>query len=295
MVKRAAERLLGSRRGFAIACTIRPSSGVVLAYHNIVDAEHHEGDLSLHLPIETFLQQIDWLIDAYEVVSLPTFLDGQAGTRPRAVITFDDAYQGAMRLGLPALLERRLPATVFVVSSWIGGETTWWDALAGYDGLLDSIRHEALSRCSGLNAAVMNWSLSQGIIPAEVSKDRLIASHDTIRQCAANPLVSIAMHSHTHANLCTLGDVELAEELASSFRQTRRAFSDVLPWLAFPYGLSDARVVEATRRAGYEGALLVSGGPVRSIQHLDRFAVPRVNVPNGLSLAGLRMRAAGIR
>lgn len=225
---------------------------------------------------------------------MDTFFDETSGNRPKAVITFDDAYAGAVRHAIPALLERGLPSTIFIVSSWVGGEIAWWDALAGSKGLSEPFRHQALYRHAGLGSAVMDRARLDGILPAKVCADRRIASTEDIQQIDSSPLVSIAMHGHAHTNLCALGDDELVNELAASFRETRANFPSARAWLAFPYGISDPRVVEAARLVGFERAFLASGGPIRSFRHIDNFAVPRVNVPRGATVQSLQIRVAGL-
>jgi hypothetical protein len=49
----------------------------------------------------------------------------------------------------------------------------------------------------------------------------------------------------------------------------------------------------AAARAGYEGALAIDGGWLPAVPP-DRYALPRVNVPPGLSLNGFVLRGAGL-
>src|SRR5690606_40922240 len=81
-----------------------------------------QGDTSLHLPLPRFIQQIERVARTHEIVDLETTLSGP-GHRPRAVLTFDDAYRGAVTLALPELRKRGLPATVFVAPALLGQST----------------------------------------------------------------------------------------------------------------------------------------------------------------------------
>src|SRR5262245_6746784 len=50
----------------------------------------------------------------------------QIGEAPGAVaITFDDGFRNFLECGLPALLQYRFPATVFVVSGFCGQSNSW--------------------------------------------------------------------------------------------------------------------------------------------------------------------------
>ena len=110
----------------------RARRGLVLAYHNVVpDSSPGFGDRSLHLPRGLFMRQLESLLATHTVVPLEQVLDAPvAGRRPRAAITFDDGYRGAVLLGVAELAKRGVPATLFVVPSFVGKGPFWWDALA---------------------------------------------------------------------------------------------------------------------------------------------------------------------
>src|SRR5678816_2862632 len=83
--------VLGRRR--------RRGDTLVLAYHNVVpDGAEAFGDRSLHLPLSRLRQQLAALEATHEVVSLDELETPARTERPRAAITFDDAYAGALHL-----------------------------------------------------------------------------------------------------------------------------------------------------------------------------------------------------
>ncbi|MFL5521275.1 MAG: hypothetical protein ACJ8B6_10085, partial [Gemmatimonadales bacterium] len=93
----------------------RRGDTLVLAYHNVVpDGLEAFGDRSLHLPLARFRRQLAALSETHDVVGLEQLESAPSSSRPRAAITFDDAYAGALLLGLPAALELGFPATIFV-------------------------------------------------------------------------------------------------------------------------------------------------------------------------------------
>lgn len=295
-LKTVLEHVVGSRATLAAAHAIRPTSGVVLAYHNVVPAGGPSaGDRSLHLPLNQFVEQIDWLTEFFTFTELPSLLDGTPAERPKVVLTFDDAYRGAVHLAIPELQRRGVPATIFVCSRWKGGELPWWDALADpREGLNEHIRDQALNRCRGRGPDVLRWAREAGISPADLPAEFRIASPEAIRTLVAGGGVSVGIHGTAHANLCALSDEELETELVSSRRDVLAAYPCAIDWLAYPYGLADDRVAACARRAGLEGALKVSGGPIREPGRVDRFRIPRLNVPAGVSLRGFRLRTTGI-
>ncbi len=121
-----------------------------------------------------------------------------------------------------------------------------------------------------------------------------IASVAALKAAIDSGPFTVGSHTRTHANLLAVNDLDLRDELSGSRKDLESAWGDrAIPWLAYPYGLTSERVVEAVQAAGYKGAFLVSGGvlrrPVDSLYRLTR-----INVPESMSLAGFRLRAAGL-
>ncbi|HEX5635142.1 MAG TPA: hypothetical protein VFX50_17985, partial [Gemmatimonadales bacterium] len=145
LLRRTAEFVL-TTSGLPALARRRPLGTLVLAYHNIVpDDAPPTGDRSLHLPLARFRAQLAQLARTHEVVSLDDLGAPPRGPRPRAAITFDDAYAGALALGLDAVAEHGMPATIFVAPALLGRERTWWDALAVPGaGLAEPARRHAL-------------------------------------------------------------------------------------------------------------------------------------------------------
>src|SRR5258706_1630228 len=114
---------------------LRAGRTLILAYHNIIHDEPNAGaDRSLHLTQERFAEHIAALRHTHDLVSLEDALASPGSGRPRAAITFDDAYAGAVQLGVDVLAEARVPATMFVAPGRLGGQDFWWDAVAGPQG-----------------------------------------------------------------------------------------------------------------------------------------------------------------
>jgi peptidoglycan/xylan/chitin deacetylase (PgdA/CDA1 family) len=294
-----AESLLGGELAFGpVAKATRPRA-LVIAFHNILpEGVEPRGDRSLHLPVTSFRELIDWLADTFAVVSLDTVLSGSPEERPRAAITFDDAYDGAISCGIPELQRRGLPATVFVVSGAGSRQTFWWDALADASsgGLASGVREAALTEALGREEDVRRWSKAQGLSMNEMSGVFVSASWEDIERAATLPGIAIGSHTRSHANLAALRRDDVEAELRKSKKELAERLPSTRPWLAYPYGRSSRDVEQASATAGYEMAFRVSGGAVlwRDGGPTDNHRLPRLNVPAGLSLAGFRMRAAGL-
>ncbi len=150
-----------------------------------------------------------------------------AGPSGRVVgVTFDDAYRSVLELAKPVLDRHGYPATVFVPSDWPDtGRPMRWD---GIDIWLDT-RHE------------------QELIPLTWPELRELADAGW----------EIASHTCSHPDLTSLDDDELARELRDSKARLEAELGRPCTSLAYPYGLVDDRVVEATRAAGYTWACTI--------------------------------------
>jgi peptidoglycan/xylan/chitin deacetylase (PgdA/CDA1 family) len=126
---------------------VPPKPGVtVLIYHRVGGGSDSEVDLD----VGAFRAQLEHLRDHHSVVSLDdavallTGNDDPAGTRtsegPHVVITFDDGTDDFCEHVVPALVEYRLPATLYTATHFVdSGEPFPWGAPpASWAGLADA-------------------------------------------------------------------------------------------------------------------------------------------------------------
>lgn len=269
---------------------------LILAYHNVVpDCERMCGDRSLHLHRRAFAEQLDILLEHAHVVPLGDLLsDNPNKEGPRASITFDDAYFGAVTEGVAELRARSLPATIFVAPGCLGGQTFWWDALAGDNGLADAVRTTALDSYAGTGSLVLGWAREAALVEHEVPGYARSATIAELETAMGYSELWLGSHTWTHPNLTRLREANLSMELTRPLSWLRDRFgSRVGSWLAYPYGLVDTEVEKATSAAGYEAAFRVSGGWVPR-RGANAVGLPRLNVPAGISADGFRLRLAGL-
>jgi peptidoglycan/xylan/chitin deacetylase (PgdA/CDA1 family) len=299
-LKRLAEGGLTLSGYPAVSRHTRRGDVLILAYHNVLPtgtAPEGAGEQSLHLPQAEFAAQLDLLSHTHDVVSLDDVLRHPLGrrARPRAVITFDDAYRGAVTIGVRELVERSLPATIFVAPAFLGGRSFWWDALTepGARGLDEAFRERALEEFQGKDEPVRRWAEHMGRSAGPVAAHATCTSEDELQIAASQPGITIGSHSWSHPNLARLEAGELREELARTLQWLRERFQRVVPYLSYPYGRSSRAVERAALATGYTAGLRIEGGWMRG-ESANRFALPRLNVPAGLSRNGFALRAAGL-
>lgn len=192
------------------------SDVVVLCYHAVSESWPD----SLAVTPGKLRAQLEWLVRrGYRGATFSDALTAPPARRTLAV-TFDDAYSSVADLAYPILSELGLPGTVFAVSDFCDGSRLLaWPEIERWHGG----PHEAELRC-------MDW-------------ERLAELAGTGWE--------IGSHTCSHPHLTRTEDTVLAREL----RDSRLAFESALRRpcrsLAYPYGDVDARVIAATRAAGY--------------------------------------------
>ena len=211
---------------------------LVLCYHAV--SPTWTADLSV--TPDALERQLRLLVDrGYRGATLSEAVRGTEADRT-LVVTFDDAYRSVGTLAAPILAKLGLPGTVFVPTNWPdrGLPMTW----PGIDHWLGT-PHEA-------ELLPLTWE-----------------ELGTLHQAGWE----VGSHTRRHPHLTTLDDEQLAEELTAS-REAVVARLGSCAAIAYPYGDQDARVREATRRAGYSAGAALG----RWLGEGDPFEVPRLGV-----------------
>ena len=273
-------------------------NAVVLAYHNVVpEGDSPRGDSSLHLSRTAFTAHLEVLSQSHAIVPLKELMasDRREG-RPLAAITFDDAYRGALELGVEELIRRNLPCTVFVPPGLLGCEGFWWDRVAdpAAGAVPPDFRRMAFHQLGGRQEPILERAASLGLLHDLLGDLYRPASAAQVEAIAANPLVTLGSHTWSHPHLPSVPAAEAEAELRRSRAWLEdRSGSDTF-WLSYPYGGFHEGLEGAVRGTGYEGGFLIRGGAARLRDIRGRrLTMPRVNIPRGLSLDGFRARLSG--
>ena len=296
-LKHLAERALVRSGVERFARRTRRGRTLVLAYHNVVpNGEAVSGDKDLHLPQKEFSLQLDALAETHDVIPIDSI--GHASplsARPRVVITFDDAYMGALSVGVEELAKRGMPATIFVAPGLIDS-VSWWDTLAErtHGAISGELRKHVLETLGGSADSVLRWARSKSLVTSSRPDLPRIGTISQLALAASQRGITIGSHSWSHPNLCALGQADLEAELSRTNQWLQSRFSSVVPWLSYPYGLYNESVKEAIAKAGYLGAFRIDGGWLQPSLSLPSYTLPRLSISSGLSLNGFRLRLAGM-
>jgi peptidoglycan/xylan/chitin deacetylase (PgdA/CDA1 family) len=204
--------------------TVRPEPVVILTYHKVQNRPELGGTW---LTVKAFRRQMELVRSSgLPVLHLTDYLDtlGRGEDAGRGVVlTFDDGYESVYTGAWPVLRELGLPATVFLVTAYMGRPNDWDQPLAR-----GAFRH-------------LSW--------------------DRAREMAADGLIRFGSHGVTHRDLTALSDAELERELRESRAAIAGELGRAPAAFSYPFGRFDARVTAALREAGYTYGIAVASRP----------------------------------
>jgi peptidoglycan/xylan/chitin deacetylase (PgdA/CDA1 family) len=258
LLKHSVKHLAGLAAIAASRLTSQTSPGAcVLMYHRV--AETGIFDLSVddwNVSPARLEKQLQWLVGNAECVPLKNVLHqcSHAGkSKPVVALTFDDGFANFRHSVLPLLERYRIPATLFVVTRYVGSEEPY-----PFDHWAQKNR---------VRVPMIAW---RPITWAE------------IEECAKSDLVSVGSHSHSHFNAMNVEDELLGQEATISYELLAGHLgSRAGSFYAYPFGSSRLGHVrtaytEAVRAAGYGAAVTTDLGLATS--ETPRFKLPRVEV-----------------
>ena len=218
----------------------------ILMYHSVGSAARSRKYRRFVVPPHVFEDQLDGLVAAgMQTITADKLVaaakTGKVDEIPdRAVVlTFDDAFADFENAALAALLERRMVATVFVPTAFIGRRASWLDRVGeGH-----------------------RWHLGES---------QLRVVHSAGIECGA--------HSHSHPQLDRLSSpYGLRDEVRRPRCILEDVLNEQVTTFAYPFGYHSRAVRRAVADAGYAGAFRVDNVRSRPLDD-DPFALPRMTV-----------------
>jgi peptidoglycan/xylan/chitin deacetylase (PgdA/CDA1 family) len=311
------------------------SSGLILMYHRVFEPDDAVQLLEpgMYVTPKTFENQILFLKNYFKISTIKDFVlrykeDRESPEPPRCVLTFDDGWIDFYKNVYPLLKKHQIPATVFLPTDFIGGESWFWTDRLAYliskcseDTLPDVMRRDIrnpitrqLSRLQGsphtrLDKAIriLKPCLKETIevVLSDLSADwgfsanppgRAFLSWEEVEELSRSGFVEFGSHTASHQILPFLDDATVRLELDSSRSEllSRRAVDpDFIPF-CYPNGNMDERIIKMVREAGYGAAVTTMSGwnPYRA----DPFRLKRVGIHQDMtsSTAMLGCRIVGL-
>ena len=299
----------------------KPGSLVVLMYHRVLPKDSPIRDSEqpgMYVSPETLDLHLTELKRHFELVHLDDWLrrakDGKPLPKLACALTFDDGWRDNYDVALPVLLKHQAPATIFLVSSYIGSAQRFWpnrlmDLVrrefaepgsvsfpAKLRALIDPVLAKGRHR-SGIDSEAIDPIVQQALELGEAEIRGLVAvaegadpsrppDRETVDQreiaaMAATGLVRFGSHSATHFRLDASTP---ASVLKAEIAQSRRALQEIcgqpIDLFCYPNGVTCAAAVDWTRRE-YLGAVSTARGWYRP--RGNPYLIPRIAVHDDIS------------
>jgi len=181
----------------------------ILTYHE-VSPQFQLGITSISP--RRFRDHLDFLID-FGLRFVP--LRGLSEQFPESAVclTFDDGYASFLEHVLPVLMDRKMPATLFIITKFVG-QSNGWDVTFG----VNRRRH-------------LDWQQIREIMQAGVE---------------------IGSHGAAHRDLTRLSRLEMISDLGESRKTLEDKLGRSITSLALPFGAVNADVFSCARSLGYQ-------------------------------------------
>lgn len=200
---------------------------VVLTFHSVKPCQR-----------DKFAKQMDMVVK----IGKPVFADIAKGTNKGThyiAVTFDDGFQNFIDNALPAMLSRKIPATLFVPSGYLGQ----------YPGWIKKTAHQ--------------------------NAHEILMSADQLKDLPDH-MIQIGSHCITHPRLTLLNKEQVIKELSESKKQLESLLGRNITTLSFPYDDYNDKIVELAKEAGY--LHVFKDLPTYPISKTDSFLLGRISV-----------------
>jgi len=286
-LKTIVKRTVASPVGWRVAGAVLRKPGViVLMYHRILGRDRTLSGL----PVECFAEQMRWVHDNCDPIGLDAFVDRVARPsrlRPAVLVTFDDGFRDYHDLAYPVLKGLRIPAVVFVATSFLdAGGMIWTDEVqwavqstrqarvklpwsdgpaielpdaASRDALGEQARSYLKTLPNADRRAAMTALLA--VLGEPPVRDRQMLTWDEVR--STMDITRYGGHSHTHPILSRLGAAEAEDEIRTCRDRIAAETQQAPTAFAYPNGRPADYTPETQailRRNGFNVAFATSEG-----------------------------------
>jgi peptidoglycan/xylan/chitin deacetylase (PgdA/CDA1 family) len=250
-------------------------------FHEITDQpSEFQRRASIYTSPALLEQQLRWIRERFEIIA-PTSLGqlGAEGPLPAnaALVTFDDAWAGVFRTGLPILDTLGVPALCFINTATVEGApdlaaVRYYERRHGFtDGCILDGEHSLATGIGAIQQVAERYHADAQFAAFQGAA----ATAEDLAGAATSGTVWFGPHLHHHWDLALVDD-ELFE---ASLEQNLRAlapYENLMPAFAPPYGRRVASLLPIAQRADVRAVFLAAGGQNRRADGLllDRITLP---------------------
>jgi peptidoglycan/xylan/chitin deacetylase (PgdA/CDA1 family) len=145
------------------------------------------------------------------------------------------------------------------------------------DGYKDILKLEPFFKQNKIKPALFILANSKKPNWKELGNKRVFLTKKDI-QYLHNAGWTIGCHSATHANLATLSQQELDEEISQAKHALEKQLGFSIPYFAYPRGKYTENVVRLVKAANFQLGLTMDDGIIKPYR--DMLTVPRVGIDN---------------
>ncbi len=223
------------------------SKKIILLYHSV-------GNSLLGMPKDKFRDQINWLTDHCVVVPLTELLESKPKLNDtiQVALTFDDGYQSLHDQVAPILIEKKVQATVYINTGWMG------EGSEGRKLSKPELGHYP-------DEAFLTWQEVKALYDAKWE---------------------IGSHGVNHYNFARTSPELMYQELSQSKRDIESYLGAECLHFAYPWGRHSRQVKKAVKEIGYKYAAAACHASISP--HVDLYALPRMNIETTYSIADFK-------
>ena len=203
----------------------KPAATCIFLYYHSVPADQRRA----------FARQMDIVLR----LTQPTHVGDAPEMRPGerySGITFDDAFENVFDNAVPELVQRNIPAAIFVTTEVLGGYAEWWPSAAP----------ERRERIEG----------------------------ETKLRGFSSELIRVGSHTLTHPRLTLSSEPEAKHEIVESRRKLGALLNCNVTLFSFPFGAYNDKLVGWCREAGYQHVF--TSLPTGAFECSDEFVSGRI-------------------
>lgn len=247
-------------------------------YHRVIPCNHADNNFEqagMYVRPDTFKMQMQILKNNYNIMHLSEWLfknrNNEVLPKITFAITFDDGWKDNYEYAFPVLKELEIPATIFLVSDYLGGNYVFWPNRLSYllrkndlNNLLklneyawiktlstgfkdDDIQSLStfqidaiIEQCKNISDTEMLARVEAMEIASGSNKTRSVSNilaHEEVEKMIKNGLFQIGSHTRHHTRLLDyLSHSELDDEVINSKSLLEKMFSNKIHLFCYPNG-----------------------------------------------------------
>ena len=256
----------------------------IVMYHGIIP-DDSELDCWWLLKKKKFKEQVNYLADNFNIISIDEAVSSNCLPEKSCVITFDDGYKSVLTEAYPFLSNKGIPFTVYITTGPVENKNLLWpDNIYAYlysnkvdynDLLIDGIDNCLLSRQSKTDfindllkvLKQMEYNEKNVFIKKLINTNCIadkkwsfiigqfeVLTIDDIKKLSNDPLVTIGAHTVNHEILTQMPLDDAVKEISESRDALERWTGNKICHFAYPDGQYNKKLASMVENLNFKSA-----------------------------------------